>query len=134
MIGLVIAGEHLDQRRLSRAVLAYQGMDLARGDVHRDVVEGLRAGERLGHVLDAEHARARRVRPGLPHIGGLLIDRSEQGGLVRHGPSPLVERRVPASQAKSHIIICMISTTSRFNVGPRPRVLSVEMNDAARAG
>jgi hypothetical protein len=46
-IGLVIAGQHLDQGGLARTVLAHQRMDLAFGYLERHIVERLRARERL---------------------------------------------------------------------------------------
>ena len=47
-VGLVDPGEDLDQRALARPVLADEGMDLARDEVERDVVERLGRGEPLG--------------------------------------------------------------------------------------
>ena len=47
-VGLMDAGEDLDQRALARAVLADEGVDLARDEVERDVVERLGRRESLG--------------------------------------------------------------------------------------
>ena len=47
-VGLVDAGQDLDQRALAGAVLADQGVDLARDEVERDVVERLGRREALG--------------------------------------------------------------------------------------
>ena len=53
-VGLVVAGEDLDQRRLAGAVLADEGVDLAGGDVERNVVEGDLPGKGLREVFDAQ--------------------------------------------------------------------------------
>ncbi len=53
-IGRVVGGEELDQRRLARAVLAHQGVDLAAGDLDADIVERPGAGERLREALDPQ--------------------------------------------------------------------------------
>ena len=47
LVGLVGAGEHLDQGGLAGAVLAEQAVHLAGADVEVDAVEGPDAGERL---------------------------------------------------------------------------------------
>ena len=54
----VDAREHLHQRRLAGAVLAADGVDLARLDREVDVAQRLDAGERLGdaaHLQDRVH-------------------------------------------------------------------------------
>ena len=53
-VGLVVAGEDLDQRRLAGAVLADERVDLAGGDVDADVVERDLPRERLRKVFDSE--------------------------------------------------------------------------------
>ena len=53
-VGLVVAGEDLDQRRLAGAVLADERVHFARGDIDADVVERDLARERLRQVLDSE--------------------------------------------------------------------------------
>ena len=47
-------GEDLDQRGLAGAVLAEEGMDLARGDVERDAPERVRSAETLVEAGDAK--------------------------------------------------------------------------------
>ena len=59
-VGVVVAGEHLDQGRLAGPVLAHERVDLARADLQGDVVERARAGERLREVADPEHRRRAR--------------------------------------------------------------------------
>ena len=54
LVGLVDAGDDLDQRRLAGAVLAHQRMDLAGPKVERDAVERLDAGEGFARGLDRE--------------------------------------------------------------------------------
>ena len=56
-IGRVVAGERLDQRRLARAVLADERVDLARADVERRVDQRARGAERLGERADAQDGR-----------------------------------------------------------------------------
>src|SRR5207247_7490836 len=47
-VGLMDAREDLDEGALARAVLADEGMDLARQEIQGHLVEGLRRGESLG--------------------------------------------------------------------------------------
>ena len=58
------AGQDLDQGRLAGAVLAEQGVDLARPDLQLDVVERGEPAEPLGESADAEHRCAVRSGPG----------------------------------------------------------------------
>ena len=60
---LVVAGEHLEQRRLPRAVLAYEAVDRRALDDEIDAVERERAREALGHGRDAKERRS-----GLGHV------------------------------------------------------------------
>jgi hypothetical protein len=53
-VGLVVARQHLYERRLAAAVLADQRVDLAPPDVEVDAVEGLGARERLAEAADRE--------------------------------------------------------------------------------
>jgi hypothetical protein len=53
-IGLVVAGEDLDQRRLAGTVLTDERVDFARGNVDTDVVEGDLPREGLRKMLDAK--------------------------------------------------------------------------------
>ena len=53
-VGVVVARQDLDERRLARAVVADEGVHLAGADVEVDVVERLGAGERLRQVPDLE--------------------------------------------------------------------------------
>ena len=46
-VRLVIAGQRLDQRRLPRAVLAHERVDLPGADVDADVLQRARGAERL---------------------------------------------------------------------------------------
>ena len=46
----MLATEHLDERGLAGAVLAHEGMDLARQELEVDLVEGQDAGELLGDL------------------------------------------------------------------------------------
>ena len=54
LVGAVDAGEHLDQRRLARAVLAEDAVHLAGEDLQVDAAEGVHAGEGLRHAPDVE--------------------------------------------------------------------------------
>ena len=76
-VGLVVAGEHLDQRRLAGAVLADQRVDLARAQVEVDAVEGPGAGERLGQPADAQD-----------RAGGLDAVRDRMRGRHFRPPTP----------------------------------------------
>ena len=51
-VGLVEAGDDLDQRRLAGAVLAEQRMHLAGADVEADPVQRAHAGKRLGDLVE----------------------------------------------------------------------------------
>ena len=53
-VGMVVARQHLDEGGLARAVVTDQGVHLAGADVEVDVVERLRARERLRQVPDLE--------------------------------------------------------------------------------
>ena len=53
-VGLVKAGQDLDQRRLAGAVVADQPEHLARSEVERDVLERCHHTEALADVLDAD--------------------------------------------------------------------------------
>ena len=52
LVGLVEAGDDLDQRRLAGAVLAEQGMHLAGADIEADPVQRAHAGKRLGDLVE----------------------------------------------------------------------------------
>src|SRR5690606_12781028 len=54
-IGLVAAGDDVDERRLARAVGADEREDLARAHVERDVAEGGDVTEAARDALDLEH-------------------------------------------------------------------------------
>ncbi|MEZ5258976.1 MAG: hypothetical protein R2705_19440 [Ilumatobacteraceae bacterium] len=54
LVGLVVAGEDLDQRRFPGSVLADEGVDLARGDVERHVAERDLPGKRLRQMFDTQ--------------------------------------------------------------------------------
>ena len=54
LVGREDAVDHLDESRFSRAVLAEQGVDLARLDAEIDVVIGADAGKRLAHADELE--------------------------------------------------------------------------------
>ena len=56
------AAQDLDERPLAAAVLADEGVDLARAQVERAVTQRLGGAERLRQVLDAEEKRPGRVR------------------------------------------------------------------------
>src|SRR5207248_3535687 len=53
-VGLVVARQHLDERRLAAAVLADQRVNLAGRDVEVDAVQGLGAREALAEAADRE--------------------------------------------------------------------------------
>ena len=57
------AGDHLDQRRLARAVFADQGVDFAGPQVERDPLQGLHAGKRLADPGQLEQRRQDPVPP-----------------------------------------------------------------------
>ncbi len=60
LVWLVGAGDDLDERRLPRAILADQGVDLARVQVERDPFQGADARERFGDVRESEDRVQRR--------------------------------------------------------------------------
>jgi hypothetical protein len=60
-VGVVEAGEALDQRRLAGPVLTDQGMDLGAADLEADVLQGALPGERLREVLDLDERLRRRI-------------------------------------------------------------------------
>ncbi len=57
-VGLVVAGEDADERRLAGAVLAEQHEHLAGAGVEVDAVEDLDAAERLADLAQAQHFNA----------------------------------------------------------------------------
>jgi hypothetical protein len=59
LVGLVVAGEHLDERRLPRPVGAGQGEDLAPVHLQVHSIERALAGEVLGQAADVEQRRLR---------------------------------------------------------------------------
>ncbi len=65
-IGRVITGEDLDQRRLARAVVAQQAVDLARADREVDAIERPGAAETLRQPAQRECGPA--LEPGLGHF------------------------------------------------------------------
>src|SRR4051812_35829625 len=68
-LGRMEPGENLDQRRLARAVLAEQAMDLPRQDVEGDVVQGKRTAEPLGEMAKGERRGCpRRPFPGCAYF------------------------------------------------------------------
>ena len=67
LLGRLHAGNDLDQRRLARAVLADQAMDLARLEAEVDVAERVNAAESLGNVAEFEER----------HRGSLATTRSQ---------------------------------------------------------
>ena len=78
-VGRVVGREQLDERRLARAVLAHERVDLTRRDVERDVVQRPRPGEGLREVPDLQH----RPRPsGRPGHGAGPVRRSACGAFT----------------------------------------------------
>ena len=90
-IRLVGAGQHLDQRRLPRAVLAEQAMHLARAYIEIDAVEGAHAGELLD---DAPHHQQR-----LRAAGGI-----GSSDAVGHGRPRIRPRNCAIQLSKAHRI------------------------------
>ena len=71
-VGLAQALEHLDRRRLARAVGPEQAEDLAAADLEADAVDRLHVAVRLAHVVDADDGLGVRHRPDrLAAVGGL---------------------------------------------------------------
>ncbi len=70
-VGRVHSREDLHERRLARPVLADEGMNLARVEVDRDVVQGADRAESLGRVLEREDGN--RGRRGRRHRSGFLF-------------------------------------------------------------
>jgi hypothetical protein len=62
-IGLVVAGEDFDERRLARPVLTYKRVDLTRGDVEVDVDQRGLAGKGLRQLSDFAACRPRTASP-----------------------------------------------------------------------
>ena len=71
-VGLVIAGQNLEQRRLTRPILPDKGQDFARPDFKRDIVKGLNVGEGFADVVHLDRinlaCRLGRDRVCLNHI------------------------------------------------------------------
>ena len=68
-VGQGRAGGHRHQRRLARAVLAHEGVDLALDDLEADALERDDAGERLDDVREAENDAGSRHAPyGFPYL------------------------------------------------------------------
>ena len=86
-VGLIDAGQDLDQGRLAGAVLADQGRDLARVELEAHAVQRLHARERL--------ADAGKLEDRLGHRSA--SDRIGQGGAIAPG-APFKERRAGAGQ------------------------------------
>ena len=83
-VGLVDAGEDLDQRALARAVLPDQRMDAARAQVERHAGQGLRGCELLADVGEPDAGGSRGLRrDGDRHVAAPLRD---QGHLDPAGP------------------------------------------------
>ena len=80
----VVRREHLDERRLARAVLAHQGVDLARRDVDRDVVQRPRPGEGLREVPDLKHRARRGIGVGIRTGSGADAGAGFDLGSLRH--------------------------------------------------
>jgi len=64
VIGLHVAAEQLDQRRLARTVLADERVDLARTHLQRGTIERHLARICLGQIDDVENGRGARIAPG----------------------------------------------------------------------
>ena len=85
-VGRVVRREQLDQRRLARAVLAHERVDLAGRDVERDVVEGPGAGEGLREVRTCSTGRAvGSAGSGPNRCGGPPAERSRRTCLPSSG-------------------------------------------------
>ena len=70
-VGVVVAREDLDERRLAGAVVADQPEHLALAQVQADVAQRRDRSEALGDVLDAQHVVGRAV--GLDGAGSTLM-------------------------------------------------------------
>src|SRR5262249_35856536 len=62
-IGLVEAGDEIEQRRLAGAVRAYDRDELLFGDIETDGIDGSEAAEPPGEAADLEHAHTVPKRP-----------------------------------------------------------------------
>ena len=141
-VGLMDAGEDLDERALAGAVLADERMDLARHEVERHVVQRLgrartasrcRAARRAAAVATAGPAvtaglacagssaarlatrrpPARRSRTSMPRPVERL-DHRRRGALRRSGPRAIWSvRQNVANAARSHFVWSTIAMTSR---------------------
>ena len=95
LVGGVGAGERLDQRRFSRAVLAHEAVDLALVEHEVDLLQRVHAGERLRHALDADGVEPGRRCCGrvdpclqcLPRSAPAPQQESERGGPGRTLPA-----------------------------------------------
>ena len=85
-IGLVDAGDDLDERRFAGAVFAEQGVDLAGIEGQRDVLQRLRGVEPLGDVAHLEDGRRAAVR---------RVERQVAGACSVHRPSVCHGVRLP---------------------------------------
>lgn len=55
LVGMVDAGNHLDEGRLPRAVVPHQAHDLSRVDLEIDVIHGRKTAEPLGETAQLQH-------------------------------------------------------------------------------
>lgn len=83
LVGLVDAGQHLDQGGLAGSVLPHQCVGLPGAQGEGDVVEGDDAREPLAHRARFEDGPGR--RGGLLRLGGLLHEGGRRGGFLGVG-------------------------------------------------
>ena len=84
-VGLVGRGQHLDQRRLARAVLSKQAVHLAGADVEVDATEGPHARELLHDAAHLEQGPG----PGTAVVGTAAVGRCHLAAPLRTVPAPL---------------------------------------------
>ncbi len=84
LVGLVRAGQHLDQRRLAGAVLAEQAVHLAGADVEVDAAERPHARELLHDAAHLEQSPG----PGTAVVGAAVVGRCHLAAPLRTVPAP----------------------------------------------
>ena len=121
-VGLVEAGEDLDQRRLAGAVLPEEAVDLPGEHVEVDTAQRARPAEALRQVPQRETRRLRRGRPPLLQAPELLV-------AVDVGVAP-AGREVRARPAM-FVVSNTRTGTRAFLTGERPPMIRIDWSTIA---
>ena len=134
-VGLQLAEQQPQQRRLAGAVRADQADAIAAQDALREVADDRRAAERLRHVLRLEHQLPERlpVVDGEPHVAGLraYAARSARSAIsARTRPSLRVRRAL--TPCRSHASSCASFLSSRSSSRASASSAAVLLLEVAR--